>query len=91
MIKLFIMNIVIVVLVFLCLVSLIYGWIGSMEMTIGIELNTLRTPYFKFGLFSQRYTLEDESVEDEFVIGLFFINVVFVFWKTTIPMDEEEF
>jgi hypothetical protein len=43
------------------------------------------------GLFSQRYTLEDESVEDEFVIGLFFINVVFVFWKTTIPMDEEEF
>jgi len=85
------MDIVIVVLVFLCLVSLIYGWIGSMEMTFGIELNTLRTPYFKFGIFSQRYTLEDESVEDEFVIGLFFINVVFVFWKTTIPMDEEEF
>lgn len=84
------MNIVIVVLVFLCLVSLVYGWIGSMEMTIGIELNTLRTPYFKVGIFSQRYTLEDGSVEDEFVIGLFFINVLFVFWKEGFLSDEEE-
>ncbi len=79
--------IVIYVFLVLLFISLIAGYIGSEEMTIEFELNTLKTPFFKIGLFSQRYTLEDGSVEDEVVIGLFFINVVMVFWKT---VDEEE-
>ena len=78
--------IVIYALLVLLFISLIAGYIGSEEMTIGLELNTLRSPFFKIGLYSQRYTLEDGSVEDEIVIGLFFINVVMVFWKT---VDEE--
>ena len=79
--------IIIYVLLFLFVLSIVCGYIGSEEMTIGLELNTLRSPFFKIGLFSQRYTLEDGSVEDEIVIGLFFINIVMVFWKT---VDEEE-
>lgn len=79
--------IVVYALLVLLFISLIAGYIGSEEMTIGLELNTLKTPFFKIGLYSQRYTLEDGSVEDEIVIGLFFINVVMVFWKT---VDEEE-
>jgi hypothetical protein len=78
--------IVVYALLVLLFISLIAGYIGSEEMTIGLELNTLKTPFFKLGLYSQRYTLEDGSVEDEIVIGLFFINVVMVFWKT---VDEE--
>ena len=78
--------IVIYALLVLLFISLIAGYIGSVEMTIGLELNTLMSPFFKIGLYSQRYTLEDGSVEDEIVIGLFFINVVMVFWKT---VDEE--
>jgi hypothetical protein len=78
--------IVIYALLVLLVISLIAGYIGSEEMTIGLEINTLMSPFFKIGLFSQRYTLEDGSVEDEIVIGLFFINVVMVFWKT---VDEE--
>jgi hypothetical protein len=78
--------IIIYVLLFLFVLSIVCGYIGSVEMTIGLELNTLKTPFFKIGLYSQRYTLEDGSVEDEIVIGLFFINVVMVFWKT---VDEE--
>jgi hypothetical protein len=78
--------IIIYALLVLLFISLIAGYIGSEEMTIGLELNTLRSPFFKIGLYSQRYTLEDGSVEDEIVIGLFFINVVMVFWKT---VDEE--
>jgi hypothetical protein len=50
-------------------------------VTFGLELNKLNSPFFKLGLFSDRFTLEDGSVEDEIVIGLFFINVVIVFWK----------
>jgi len=83
------MNIVIVVLVFLSLVSLVYGWISSWEVTIGIELNRLNSPFYKIGIFSQRYTLEDGSVEDEFTIGLFFINLTFVFWKGDVPYEED--
>lgn len=78
--------IVVYALLVLLVISLIAGYIGSEEFTIGLELNTLKTPFFKIGIYSQRYTLEDDSVEDEVVIGLFFVNVVMVFWKT---VDEE--
>jgi hypothetical protein len=68
-------------LVFLVILALVFGYINSEEMTIGFEVNTLRTQFYKLGVVSQRYTLEDGSVEDELVIGLFFVNVVIVFWK----------
>jgi hypothetical protein len=74
--------IIVYVLLFLLVLSIVCGYIGSEEMTIGLELNTLMSPFFKIGLYSQRYTLEDGSVEDEVIIGLFFVNVVMVFWKT---------
>lgn len=84
------MNIVIFALVFLISVPLVSGYINSMEVTIGIELNVFNSPFYKIGIFSQRYTLEDGSVEDEFTIGLFFINLSFVFWKGDVPYEEDE-
>lgn len=77
-----VIMIIICVLLFLFMVAVISGYIDSEEMTIGLELNTLMSPFFKIGIYSQRYTLEDDSIEDEIVIGLFFVNVVIVFWKT---------
>lgn len=74
--------IVLYVLLFLFVVSVISGYIGSDEATIALELNTLRSPFFKIGMHSQRFTLEDDSIEDEIVIGLFFVNIVIVFWKS---------
>ncbi len=69
------------IVLFLISVAMISGFIGSNEVTIELELNTLRHPFYKLGIFSQRYTLDDGSVEDEVVLGLFFVNVVVVFWK----------
>jgi len=69
------------VVLFLISIAVVSGYIGSNEMTIELELNTLKHPFYKLGIFSQRYTLDDGSVEDEFVLGLFFVNVVIVFWK----------
>ncbi len=74
--------VIIYVLLFLFVLSVICGYIGSDEVTFGLELNTLRSPFFKIGMHSQRYTLEDDSIEDEIVIGLFFVNIVIVFWKS---------
>jgi hypothetical protein len=73
--------VILYVVLFLISVAMISGFIGSNEVTIELELNTLRHPFYKLGIFSQRYTLDDGSVEDEVVLGLFFVNVVVVFWK----------
>lgn len=80
--------VVIIVLGFLIFLALVFGFVGSVEMTIGMELNTLNTPFYKIGIFSQRYVLEDGSVEDELIIGLFFVNIVFLFLKNVEQEDE---
>lgn len=66
---------------FLVALAFVFGFYGSQEFTFAIEINSFRTPFYKLGITSQRYILEDGSVEDEIVIGLFFLNIVFVFWK----------
>ncbi len=80
--------VVLYVLGFLIFLALVFGFVGSVEMTIGMELNTLNTPFYKIGIFSQRYVLEDGSVEDELIIGLFFVNIVFLFLKNVEQEDE---
>lgn len=75
------MNVLMLSVLVLLVISLVSGWIKSDEMTFALEINKLSSPFFKLGLFSDRFTLDDGSVEDEIVIGLFFINVVIVFWK----------
>lgn len=67
--------------VILLVISIVYAFINSSELTFGLELNTLTSPFYKLGLFFQRYSLEDGTVEDELTIGLFFINIVIVAWK----------
>jgi hypothetical protein len=73
--------IVVYCLLFLLGLSLIFGTIGSQEITFALEFNTLNSPFYKLGIFSERYTLSDGSSEDEIVIGLFFVNISIVFWK----------
>jgi hypothetical protein len=80
--------VVIIVLGFLIFLALVFGFVGSVEMTISMELNTLNAPFYKIGIFSQRYVLEDGSVEDELIIGLFFVNIVFLFLKNVEQDDE---
>jgi hypothetical protein len=71
---------------FLVSLALVMGYIGAEEISFGLEINTLQTPFYKLGITSQRFILEDGTSEDELVIGLFFINIVIVFWK---PGEEE--
>lgn len=78
--------IVLYILGFLVSLVLVMGFIGSAEISFGLEINTLQTPFYKLGITSQRFILEDGSAEDELLIGLFFINIVIVFWK---PGEEE--
>lgn len=75
------MEIVVWVIVFLLVMAIVMGIDGSLEITLAIELNRLNSPFYKVGIFYQRYVLDDEAVEDELTIGLFFVNVVVTFWK----------
>ena len=75
-------------LLFLLILSIVYGAIGCFEMSIALEINKLNSPFYKIGLFSERYTLTDGSSENEIVIGLFFVNIIIVFWKD-VSIEEE--
>lgn len=75
------MIILIGAIVILLVISVVYALLHSIELTFGLEINTLTSPFYKLGLFFQRYTLEDGTVEDELTIGLFFVNIVIVAWK----------
>ncbi len=79
--KFWCMEIVVWVIVFLLVMAIVMGVDGSLEITLAIELNKLNSPFYKVGIFYQRYVLDDEAVEDELTIGLFFVNVVVTFWK----------
>jgi len=78
------MEIVVWALVFLLVMAVVTGANGCSDVILAIELNVLSSPFYKIGMFYQRYNLDDGSVEDELTIGLFFVNVVVTFWK---PVD----
>ena len=85
----YIHMIVLYILGFLLSVVLVMGYIGAEEISYGLEINTLNSPFYKLGITSQRFILEDGTAEDELVIGLFFINIVIVFWKPNIEEEGE--
>lgn len=66
---------------FVLLLALFMGFKGCSQVDIGLEINTFQSPFYKIGIFSDRHMLQDGSIEDEVVIGLFVVNIVFVFWK----------
>ena len=80
------MMIILLSIGFLLIVALVFGFIGCEEISFGLEINTLNSPFYKIGIFSDRHILTDGSVEDEIIIGLFFINIVVIFYK---PVEEE--
>jgi hypothetical protein len=67
--------------VFLILLALFMGFRGCHQVDVGLELNTFQSPFYKIGISSDRHSLDDGSIEDEVIVGLFFVNIVFVFWK----------
>lgn len=80
--------IVVYCLLFLLILSIVCGAIDSLEITFAFEFNRLNSPFYRIGLSSERHILSDGSSEDEIVIGLFFVNIVIVFWKEA-PIEED--
>ena len=74
------------VIVFLVISSLLIGLYKSIHLQLIIELNTLSTPYYNVGIsFYSEEDDEDSSIIIEKVcVGLFFINLIIIFYKKNI-------
>ena len=75
------MSILLISLAVLVVISFIAAYVQCDEMVIGFELNLLNSPFYKIGIFSERFTLPDDQIEDELTIGLFFVNITITFWR----------
>jgi hypothetical protein len=63
-------------------ISLVFGRIGSLYIDISLEIKYYSNPYYELGLSFREHSTEDpDYIEQEFIIGLFFINFVFTFYK----------
>jgi hypothetical protein len=60
--------------------AIVIGWIGSMQIDIMIEIKYLSNPFFHMGVSFEQH-VEEDHVQQELIIGMFFVNVVVVFFK----------
>jgi hypothetical protein len=75
------MGTFIVILVVYLFIAIMNASVGCEDYSIALEVNTFSSPFcWKMGMFKERFITTD-GIEDEVNIGLFFINIVFVFYK----------
>jgi hypothetical protein len=67
--------------VFLIGFNLYWGFRKCDELYIVFEWNLLTSPFYNIGPSFNLYKNPDGSIEEELKIGLFFLTVMFIFWK----------
>lgn len=65
---------------FMLLTSIYVGWRGSVQVDIMVELKNLSNNWFHLGMSYNRVD-NDECIQEELIVGLFFINFIVVFFK----------
>ena len=60
--------------------AMVIGWRDSSQIDIMIEMKYLSNPFFNIGVSFEQQILEDH-VQQELIIGMFFVNIVLVFFK----------
>lgn len=76
------MEIVLLILAVLLIGSFVIGYIGFIYMDVVIEMKHLSNPYYHIGIsFTEHSTTDPEYIEQELIIGLFFVNILVIFYK----------
>lgn len=65
---------------FMLLTSIYVGWRGSVQVDIMVEVKNLSNNWFHLGMSYNRVDNE-ECIQEELIVGLFFINFIVVFFK----------
>lgn len=77
-----VMEIVLLVLGLLLIGSIVIGYIEFIYMDFIVEIKSISTPYYHIGLsFTEHTTTDPEYIEQELIIGLFFVNILVIFYK----------
>lgn len=63
--------------------SLYIGNEGSYDFELTVEIKSFNNPYYELGISFRGHEIEgdDNTFEQELIIGLFFFNIVFTFRK----------
>ena len=65
---------------FMLLTSIYVGWRGSVQIDVIVEVKNLSNNWFHLGMSYNRVD-NDECIQEELIVGLFFINFIVVFFK----------
>lgn len=58
-----------------------WGYRDMLELEFGLEIKRMSNAYFNIGISFDSHILEDGCEEQEIKLGLFFVNVVVIFFK----------
>ena len=72
----------IIIVVILLVMAVWCGMENVIDGSFHIELRAFSLPYYELGIsFREHPTLDEDYMEQELIIGLFFINLVATFYK----------
>lgn len=74
------MESVLVFMFLMSIVSVVYGIKGSVAIDVIFEIKSYNNPFYYIGM-SFIEIEEEEYMRQEFVIGLFFINILMIVYK----------
>lgn len=70
---------------FVYISSVVIGWVNSMAIDFLFVIKYLSNPYYHIGISFMEYETEDpDFIEQEIILGLFFIEFMIVFYKERI-------
>lgn len=69
---------VLIVFIGLLIITYVQGMSDCISLEVFMEIRTMKSPYYTIGM---SFNPDVDGVYDELVFGLFFINLVFVFYK----------
>ena len=70
---------------FVYISSIVIGWINALGIDFLFVFKYLSNPYYHIGISFMEYETEDpDFIEQEIILGLFFIEFIIVFYKEKI-------
>jgi len=70
---------------FVYISSVVIGWINALTVDFLLVIKHLSNPHYHIGIsFIEHETEDPEFVEQELILGIFFIEFVIVFYKQNI-------
>ncbi len=70
------------------IVTVVFGCIKVLKVNLIFEFKKYNNPYYNIGLSFSEYNHEEEGyIDQEFMIGMFFMNVIIQFSKEEIDFE----